>query len=513
MDFPILTTLVLLPIAGGLAVLALPNRRPELFMPVAIAVSLLPLGAAVWLLVEFEVGVAGFQFVDQAVLYDDWGLGWRLGVDGISLLLVVLTALLFPIALLASGSISDRVKQYAASMLFLEAGIIGVFLALDLIVFFVFWEAMLVPMYFIIGVWGGERRIHAAVKFFVYTALGSALMLAGILVLGVMAGDQFGAPTFDFTELLGLDLTRTAQFWLFAAFGLSFAIKVPVFPFHTWLPDAHVEAPTAGSVILAGVLLKLGAYGLVRFNLTLFPEASVDLVPVLAVLAVIGILYGAAVAIVQTDIKRLVAYSSVSHLGFVVLGVFALTSQGLQGGVIQMVNHGLTTGVLFLLVGMIYERRHTRQIDQFGGLASVMPVFAGVFLFTAFASIGLPGLNGFVGEFLVLLGSFLSLPVYAILGAFGVVLAAVYLLWAYQRMFTGEITVEANRTLTDVTVREVVVLAPMVALIVFLGIYPKPALDRITPSVDAVLERIELVTDYEVPEFGTSVDVAGEVGE
>jgi NADH-quinone oxidoreductase subunit M len=363
-------------------------------------------------------------------------------------------------------------------------------------------------MYFIIGVWGGERRVYAAVKFFLFTALGSALMLAGILALAFLAGDRLGHPTFDFIELLGVDLGRTAQFWLFGAFALSFGIKVPLFPLHTWLPDAHVEAPTAGSVILAGVLLKMGAYGLIRFNLTLFPEASVGLVPVLAVLAVIGIIYGAVVAIVQSDIKRLVAYSSVSHLGFVVLGIFALTTQGLQGGVIQMVNHGLTTGALFLLVGMIYERRHTRQIADFGGLASVMPVFAGAFLFISLASIGLPGLNGFVGEFLVLLGSYLSLPGFAIAAALGVVLAAVYLLWAYQRIFTGPVTLEENRHLPDLGFREVALLAPIVALVLFLGIYPKPALDRVEPAVQGILDRIEMVTDYEVPQFGDPADLA-----
>jgi NADH-quinone oxidoreductase subunit M len=508
MDFPILSALIALPVAGGVAILLV--RRDELALPLSIASSLATFGGAVWLLLQFETGEAGFQFVEKSVWYNPWGVGWHVGVDGISLLLVVLTAFLFPIALLASTAITDRVRQYAASMLFLQAGITGVFLALDLMVFFIFWEAMLVPMYFIIGIWGGERRVHAAVKFFLYTAFGSALMFAGILSLGFLVSDQLGGPTFDFIELMGADLTRTAQFWLFGAFGLSFAIKVPVFPFHTWLPDAHVEAPTAGSVILAGVLLKLGVYGLLRFNLTLFPEAAVDLVPVLAVLAVIGIIYGAIVAIVQTDIKRLVAYSSVSHLGFVVLGIFALTSQGLQGGVIQMVNHGLTTGLLFLLVGMIYERRHTREISEFGGLAAVMPLFAGAFLFTAFASIGLPGLNGFVGEFFVLIGSYLSLPAYAIVAAFGVVLAAVYLLWAYQRMFTGEITVEANRGLLDLDLREKIIILPIAALIVFLGVYPKPALDIIEPSVDAVLERIELTTDYEVPRYGTTNDLAVE---
>jgi NADH-quinone oxidoreductase subunit M len=510
--FPVLTVLVLLPVGSGIAVLLLPKRRSELVLPVATLLSLLPLGAAGWLLYEFETGEAGFQFVEKTVWYEPWGVGWHLGVDGISLFLVALTAFLFPISLLASTAITDRVREYAASMLFLEAGIIGVFLALDLLVFFVFWEAMLVPMYFIIGIWGGKRRIYAAVKFFLYTALGSALMFAGILWLAMLAGDQLGSPTFDFTELLGIDIARTTQFWLFAGFALSFGIKVPLFPFHTWLPDAHVEAPTAGSVILAGVLLKLGAYGLVRFNLTLFPEATVDLVPVLAILAVIGIIYGAVVAIVQSDVKRLVAYSSVSHLGFVVLGIFALTTQGLQGGVIQMVNHGLTTGMLFLLVGMIYERRHTREISDFGGLARVMPIFAGIFLFTAFASIGLPGLNGFVGEFLVLIGSYLTLPVYAVIGAFGVILAAVYLLWAYQRMFTGPVTHKENEGLRDIGFREVAILVPMIALVVFLGVYPKPALERIEPSVQSIIDRIEMTTDYEAPEFAVEADLA-EVGE
>jgi NADH-quinone oxidoreductase subunit M len=510
--FPILSLIVLLPAAGALVMMLVPRRRTEIVLPLAVALSLLPLGAVWYLLVEFEVGVGGFQFVERVDLYERWGVAYHLGVDGISLLLVALTVVLFPISLAASTAITDRVRQYAAAMLFLEAGILGVFLSLDLLVFFVFWEAMLVPMYFIIGIWGGGRRVYAAVKFFLFTAFGSALMFAGILALAFLAGDQLGRPTFDFVELLGVELTRTAQLWLFAGFALSFGIKVPLFPFHTWLPDAHVEAPTAGSVILAGVLLKLGTYGLLRFNLTLFPEASVDLVPVLAVLAVIGIIYGAVVATMQSDVKRLVAYSSVSHLGFVVLGIFALTSQGLQGGVIQMVNHGLTTGALFLLVGMIYERRHTREIAEFGGLQKVMPVFAGAFLFVAFASIGLPGLNGFVGEFLVLIGSYLSLPAYAVAAALGVVLAAVYLLWAYQRMFTGPVSKPENESLRDIGLRERLVLLPIAALVVFLGIYPKPALERIEPSVQQILDRIEAVTDYEVPTFGVEADLAGEVG-
>jgi NADH-quinone oxidoreductase subunit M len=321
----------------------------------------------------------------------------------------------------------------------------------------------------------------------------------GIIFLSAQANDQFGSPSFNYLELLDLDISRSAQYWLFGAFGIAFAIKVPWFPFHTWLPDAHTEAPTAGSVVLAGVLLKMGTYGFLRFNLNLFPEATVELAGFLAALAVIGIIYGAVVAIVQPDLKRLVAYSSVSHLGFVVLGIFALTSQGVSGGVIQMVNHGLTTGALFLLVGMIYERRHTRDIADYGGIQKVMPWFAGFFLFTAFASIGLPGLNGFVGEFLILLGSYSSHPALAIIAASGVLLAAVYLLWAYERVFTGELDKEENKSLTDIGLREVGILIPMVALIVLLGVYPKPVLDRIEPAVERVLDRIEDQTDYVSP--------------
>jgi NADH-quinone oxidoreductase subunit M len=501
-DFPVITLLLLLPAAGAVIVAVIPESRKELILPTAITLSLVPLGVAGYILWEFVVGDPGFQFTEQYIWYEPWGVSYHVGIDGISLFLVALTAFLFPVSLAASHSITTRVKQYAVSMLLLETGLLGVFVSLDLLVFFVFFEVVLVPMYFIIGIWGGERRVYAALKFFLYTAFGSALFFAGILSLAIIANDQFGSPTFDYVELLSLDIATSTQFWLFAAFGIAFAIKVPLFPFHTWLPDAHVEAPTAGSVLLAGVLLKLGTYGLLRFNLTLFPEATVDLVPLLAVLAVIGILYGAIVAIVQPDLKRLVAYSSVSHLGFIVLGIFALTDQGLQGGVIQMVNHGLTTGALFLLVGMIYERRHTRQIADYGGIAKVMPFFAGFFLFTAFASIGLPGLNGFIGEFLVLVGSYLSLPTAAVFAAFGVVLAAVYMLWAYERVFTGPITVPENNGLRDLRLREWAVLVPMTALILFLGIYPKPALDRIEPSVEAILVRIEGTTDYEVPEYG-----------
>ena len=502
MEFPILSALVLTPALAAAVVMLIPERRREVIRPLGVVLSLLPLPLAGVLFAEFERGEAGFQFVERAVWIDRLGADWHLGVDGISLLLVVLTTVLVPVALGASMRVDHRVKLFVAMNLLLEAGLIGVFLSLDLFLFFVFFEVILIPMAFIIGIWGSENRIYAAVKFFLYTAFGSALMLAGIIALAFIHRDQTGELGFSYLGMLGLDLGPDAQRWLFAAFALAFAIKVPVFPFHTWLPDAHVEAPTAGSVLLAGVLLKLGTYGLLRFNLPLFPDAALDFVPLMAVLAVVGVIYGAAVAIVQPDLKKLVAYSSVSHLGFIVLGTFALTSQSLQGGVVQMINHGLTTGALFLLVGMIYERRHTKLIADFGGLASSMPVFAGLFLFIAFASIGLPGLNGFVGEFLILMGSYPTLPVYTIASAVGVILAAVYLLWAYERVFTGKITNPANKGLSDLSIGETLVFVPLVALIILLGVYPKVALDVIQPSTDAVLSRIEAVTEYRAPDPG-----------
>ena len=482
-------------------------------MPIGVTLSLPALALAGFLFTTFQTGVAGFQFIERAAWYEPWSIYWHLGVDGISLPLVMLTALLVPIALAASTAIKHRVKEFVVYTLLLEAGLIGVFLSLDLFLFFVFFEAILLPMYFIIGIWGGERRIYAAIKFFLYTAFGSALLLAAIIGLAVIHQDQTGAPSFSYIELFDLRLNPTTERWLFAAFALAFAIKVPIFPLHTWLPDAHVEAPTAGSVLLAGVLLKLGTYGLLRFNLGLFPQASVDFVPVLAALAVIGIVYGAVVAIVQPDLKKLVAYSSVSHLGFIVLGTFALTSGGLAGGVIQNVNHGLTTGALFLLVGMIYDRRHTKKIEDFGGLAKVMPIYAGIFLFTSFASIGLPGLNGFVGEFMVLFGTFPTLPVHAIVAASGVVLAAIYMLWAYERAFTGVPDKPENQKLVDLSFREVAILAPLVLLMLVLGFYPKLLLSRIEPSTEAVLDRIEAVTDYRVPVPGRIDQVLAEGGE
>lgn len=509
-----LTALILIPVASAVVVALIPARRREVHLPLGVSLSMVPLALAAYLFWVFEPE-AGFQFGVDTVWYEPWGISWSLGLDGISLPMVILTALLVPIALAASGSITDRTKEFVVYILLLEAGMLGSFLALDLFLFFVFFEVILVPMYFIIGIWGGERRIYASVKFFIYTAFGSALLLAAIIGLAASHASQFGDPSFALADLMDVNLSSGAETWFFAAFALAFAIKVPLFPLHTWLPDAHVEAPTAGSVLLAGVLLKLGTYGLMRFNLPLFPQASVDAVEILGVIAVIGIIYGAVVAIVQPDLKKLVAYSSVSHLGFIVLGTFALTSGSLQGAVIQNVNHGLTTGALFLLVGMLYERRHTKKIADFGGLQKVAPIFAGFFLFMTFASIGLPGLNGFVGEFLVLIGSYTTLPVLAIVASFGVLLAAFYLLWAYQRVFTGEPETQENLDTRDLTIKEIGLLAPLAVLVLVLGLYPGVLLDKIAPSTEQVLDRIEATTDYVVPEPGRldHVFVAEEPGE
>ncbi|HET9203097.1 MAG TPA: NADH-quinone oxidoreductase subunit M [Acidimicrobiia bacterium] len=508
-----LTALVLLPVVAAIVVMLVPGGRREVHLPLGIALSIFPLALAGYLFWVFEPA-AGFQYVDRVTWYEPWGIDWHLGVDGISLPMVVLTTLLVPIALAASTSIDRRIKEFVVYTLFLEAGLIGAFLSLDLFLFFVFFEAMLIPMYFIIGIWGSERRIYAAMKFLIYTAFGSALMLAAIIGLALTHVDQTGSASFALSDLAALDLSVGAERLFFAAFAIAFAIKVPLFPFHTWLPDAHVEAPTAGSVLLAAVLLKLGTYGLLRFNMALFPEASVDAIPIMAILAVIGIIYGAVVAIVQPDLKKLVAYSSVSHLGFIVLGTFALTSGGLQGAVIQNVNHGLTTGALFLLVGMIYDRRHTKKIADFGGLQKTVPLLAGFFLFMTFASIGLPGLNGFIGEFLVLMGSFPALPSLTVIAALGVVLAAIYLLWAYERVFTGVPDKDENKALSDLSAREIALLAPLAALIVVIGIYPGLLLDKITPSTEAVIDHVVEQTDFVVPEPGRIADVhvAGDEG-
>lgn len=490
MDFPILSTLIALPVVAAVIIGLLPKDRSNLAIPVGMALSSLPLALGVWLFTAFEK-TAIVQFSEVAELFTSMGVVWHLGIDGISLPLVLLTAVLVPISIGVSGKITDRPKMLVVMILLLQAGMFGVFLSLNLILFFVFFEAVLVPMYFIIGIWGSENRVYAAVKFFLFTAFGSALMFAGILYLGALHNATVGFWSFEYTHLLGnLELSPTAEGWLFWVFALAFAIKVPLFPFHTWLPDAHVQAPTAGSVLLAGVMLKLGTYGLMRFNLILFPHASYKYMGILAVLAVIGIVYGAAVAIVQPDLKKLVAYSSVSHLGFIVLGIFSMTRQGSAGAVLQGVNHGLITGGLFMLVGLLYERRHTKRIADFGGLAKPAPVLAGLFLFMSFASVGLPGLAGFPGEFLVLIGSFETLPWAAIIGASGVILAAIYLLWAYQRVFTGEAVVKENQEMSDLTGGEKLLFVPLVILIIVLGLFPRVLLDKIEPSTDAVVEWV-----------------------
>ena len=501
----VLTWLVLLPAIAALVIALIPQSRRELVFPLSFALTIPPLALALWVAFNFAVGDPFFQFTVDYTLSETLGIGWRLGIDGISLWMVVLTAVLFPLVVAASVSISDRTKSYMVAMLILETGLLGVFVALDMLLFFAFFEIVLVPMYLLIGLWGSENRQYASMKFVLFTAFGSIFLLGGIVALAVLVGNEVGAPTsFDITTAMEVGLSSTTQLWLFAAFGIAFAVKVPIVPLHTWLADAHTEAPTAGSVILAGVLLKMGGYGFLRFNMTLFPEATVDLARGLALLGTIGIVYGAVVAIVQPDVKRLVAYSSISHMGFVILGLFALTSQGMSGAVFVMLSHGLVTGALFLLVGMLYDRRHTRLIDDYGGIASVMPVYAGFFLYMAFASIGLPGLSGFVGEFAVLVGSYLTWPVLAVIGASGVVLAAIYLLWAYERIFTGPITNPANEGLHDLGLREIAIIVPLIVLVLAIGVYPKPVFDRIQPSVDLILERIVATTPYEVPEYGTT---------
>jgi NADH-quinone oxidoreductase subunit M len=544
-DFPILTAMIVVPAVGALAVALIPNARAELHRLVAVLFSVGAGALTLYMLAAFDKGKAGYQFEIDEKWIADFGIRWHVGVDGISLFLVVLTGVLFPIALMGTKPSHDQ-KSYYAWLLLLEAACLGVFVALDLFVFFVFFELVLVPMYFLIGGWGYANRVYAALKFFLFTMFGSALMLVGIvslaflhrnavddsnkeeaqeLIAEVQSDPDSLTPELEqrITELqtsdapLDFDLTTIAESrtvvddsssanpfdwsaarWIFLAFAIAFAIKVPLFPVHTWLPDAHTEAPTAGSVILAGVLLKLGTYGLLRFGLYLLPDAATFFAPALVTLGVIGIIYGAVVATMQKDLKRLVAYSSVAHLGFIVLGTFAITTQGLQGGVLQNVNHGLSTGALFLLVGMISDRRHTREISALKGLQKVAPIFAGVFTLVMMSSIGLPGLNGFVGEFLVLIGSFVTRRWWTIAAAVGVILAALYLLWAYQRVFHGEPD-EENKSFPEMSWREGLVMAPLVGLIVFLGVYPKPVLERMEPSVDALIEHVEANSDFRQP--------------
>jgi NADH-quinone oxidoreductase subunit M len=502
--FPLLTALVLLPAIGALLVAVMPRSRPEVSRLVGVCTSAATAALSVWLVAQFDRHDAGFQFTSDHVWIKDLGIHWHLGVDGISLFLVLLTGLLFPLAMWGVKPHHDP-KPYTVWMLLLQAGCMGVFLSLDLFLFFVAFEIVLVPMYFIIGGWGYADRVYAALKFFLFTMFGSAFMLVGILTTAFLAKNSMPGHhlTFDLVQIAEhADFATNTARWLFLSFAIAFAVKVPIFPLHTWLPDAHTQAPTAGSVILAGVMLKLGTYGFLRFGLYLFPEATVWAAPALVTLGVIGIIYGAIVAAVQKDLKRLVAYSSVAHLGFIILGTFALTSQGLTGSVLQMVNHGVSTGALFLLVGMIYDRRHTRLIAELGGLQKVAPILAGVFTVVMLSSIGLPGLNGFAGEFLILIGSFITRRWWTVVAASGVILAALYLLWAYQRVFHGEPD-EANAATPDMNWVDGLVMAPLLAAIVFVGVYPKPMLERIEPSVDRLIAHIEDRTDYRQPEVAT----------
>jgi NADH-quinone oxidoreductase subunit M len=489
---PLLTLIVFTPLAGALMLALLPREHEPGLRRAALVFSLVPLVLSVWMLVRFDPADAGFQFVERASWIPAWGVSYHLGVDGVSLFLVVLTALLTPIVVLDSwGNVHRRVKDYLVLMLLLEAGMMGALVALDLFLFYVFWEVMLVPMVLLIGVWGGPKRIYAAVKFVLFTMAGSLPMLVAIVYLAWRAKGAGGTLGFDYDHFLALGLSGREQLLCFVAFALAFAIKVPLFPFHTWLPDAHTEAPTGGSVILAGVLLKMGTYGFLRYALPLFPDAAVALGPVVAGLAVIGIVYGALVATVQPDLKRLVAYSSVSHLGFVMLGLMALTPTAVVGSVYQMLAHGLSTGALFLLVGMVYERRHTRMISDFGGLWSVVPVFSVCLLLAMLASAGLPGLNGFVGEFLILLGAFGRWPWATAVAASGVVLGALYLLWMYERTIFGPVTHEETRRLQDIGPRELAVIAPVLALCFVMGLYPGPILRRIEPAVARTIATVE----------------------
>ena len=513
--FPIIPALILAPLLGALVIALMPARRADLFRWVGLVAATITGAMSVYMLTAFDSHDAGYQFVTNRSWISDLGISMHFGVDGISLFLVVLTGVIFPIAMLGA-KITDNQKAYYGWLLVLMAGSMGVFTSLDLVVFFAFFEVVLVPMYFLIGLWGHGNRTYAATKFFLYTMFGSAFMLVGLVALAILNQKAVGGQlTFDIVEIAQNQAISTeAGRWLFCAFAIAFAIKVPLFPLHTWLPDAHTEAPTAGSVILAAVMLKLGTYGFVRFGLYMFPEASKWAAPVMMTLGVIGIIYGAICATMQKDLKRLVAYSSVAHLGFIVLGIFSITVQGLEGGILIMVNHGITTGALFLLVGWIYERRHTRMISELSGLQKAAPVFAGVFTLVMLSSIGVPGLNGFPGEFLALLGAFNGARWWGVVAVTGVILAALYLLWAYQRVFHGPLTDE-NKGFRELRLTEGLVIAPLLGLIVFLGIYPAPMLERIEPSVERLIEHVDLHVDDFSPaviEFIGPAEAEGEHG-
>jgi NADH-quinone oxidoreductase subunit M len=496
----ILTLLIFAPILLSLPILLFKKESVKFIKSYALGVSLAVFALSVALFLSYNPDNEEYQFVQKNLWISGMNAYYFVGIDGVSLLLIMLTTFIMPLSILASwNTIRERLKEFYFLITILEGALIGVFCALDLMLFYVFWEFILIPMYFLIGVWGGENRIYATVKFFLFTMFGSVLLLIGIIWLGFISIPYLGTFTLDITKLVTVSsfLPPEKQIYLFILFTVGFLIKVPLFPFHTWLPDAHVQAPTAGSVILAALLLKMGTYGLLRFSLGLFPSAFIKLTPVIAVLAVIGIVYGALLSIVQKDMKKLVAYSSVSHLGFIVLGIFALTQESVQGAVIQMINHGLSTGALFLIVGMLYERRHTKEIAEYGGIGKLMPVFAGIFLLVSLSSIGLPGLNGFIGEFLILIGAFNSLNLnsmwFAVISSSAVIFSAVYLLWLYQRLMLGPVEKEENKSLKDISGIELASILPVLLFIVWIGVQPNTFLRVSERSVRKILMNFDNV--------------------
>ncbi len=496
MDSLILTYTTFLPLLGVLPILFIPQKGEggkNVIRWIALVTSILVFLVSLRIYAMFDPGKAGFQMVEFKPWISRLGVHYFLGIDGLSFWLVLLTTFITPVTILSTWrAIEKRVKEFMVALLVLETAMIGTFLALDLFLFYIFWELMLIPMYLIIGVWGGERRIYAAIKFFLYTAVGSLLMLVCLIGLIWFHYEQSGSLTFNLLELYNTHLPRLYEILFFAAFALAFAIKVPMFPLHTWLPDAHVEAPTAGSVILAGILLKMGTYGFLRFAMPLFPQGSAFFTPTIIALSIIGIIYGALVAMVQPDIKKLVAYSSVSHLGYCMLGLYVLTKQGVEGSILQMINHGISTGALFLLVGVVYERRHTRLISEYGGIAKVMPLYSTIFLIVTLSSIGFPTTNGFIGEFLILLGAFKANKAAAVLAATGVVLGAVYMLWMVQRVFYGKVTNPKNLHLPDLNLREFAYLAPLVVLIFWIGLFPNFFLGKMHTSVDTFISQVKV---------------------
>ncbi|MDH4162244.1 MAG: NADH-quinone oxidoreductase subunit M [Nitrospirota bacterium] len=485
LGFPLLSLMIFVPLAGAVILLAVRDARAARW--IALLFSIAEIGLSVPLLANFDGSIAHMQFGESLPWIKDWHINYRIGVDGISVLFVGLTALLTTISIMVSWTaIQDRVREFMIAVLFLEAGMIGVFVALDLFLFYIFWEAMLIPMYLLIGVWGGPNRLYAAIKFFLYTLVGSVLMLVAILAVYFSAGG-----TFDVLALMNHPFGHTFQMWAFAAFFAAFAVKVPMFPFHTWLPDAHVEAPTAGSIILAGILIKMGAYGFLRFSLPFFPSAAISWTPAIMTLSVVAIIYGAYMAFAQTDFKKLIAYSSVSHMGFVTLGIFALNSQGVEGGLLQMINHGVSTGALFLAVGVIYERTHTRMIADYGGIAAKVPVYAAYLLIITLSSIGLPGTNGFVGEFTILLGAFQYKAVYAVIASLGIILGAGYMLWLYQRVAFGTVTNPHNEHLQDMNLREIAAALPLLVLVFGVGLYPNAAFQVMHASTENLIKHVQ----------------------